>query len=62
MELWVIVTILAAAVQTLRFSLQKRLKGLGLSTAGATFSRFLFAVPLAGGGVLALAHVSGHDL
>ncbi|MFN4170566.1 MAG: DMT family transporter, partial [Pseudorhodobacter sp.] len=44
------------------FSLQKRLKGLGLSTAGATFSRFLFAVPLAGAGVLALAHVSGHDL
>lgn len=51
MEFWVVVTFLAAGVQTLRFMLQKRLKGLGLSTAGATFSRFLFAAPLA---VLAL--------
>lgn len=62
MELWVVVTFLAAAVQTLRFSLQKRLKGLGLSTAGATFSRFLFAVPLAGAGTLALAWAGGHAL
>lgn len=62
MELWVVVTFLAAAVQTLRFSLQKRLKGLGLSTAGATFSRFLFAVPLAGAGVVGLAWSGGHDL
>lgn len=48
MEPWVAVTLAAAAVQTLRFMLQKRLKGLGLSTAGATFSRFVFAAPLAG--------------
>ncbi len=54
MELWVIVTILAAGVQTLRFMLQKRLKGLGLSTGGATFSRFLYAAPLAGVGLTAL--------
>lgn len=47
MDLWVIVTLAAAAVQTLRFLLQKRLKGLGLSTGGATFSRFLFGAPLA---------------
>ncbi len=47
MEPWVIVTIAAAAVQTLRFLLQKRLKGIGLSTGGATFSRFLFGAPLA---------------
>ncbi len=47
MELWVIVTIAAAAVQTLRFSLQKQLKGLGLSTASATASRFAVAAPLA---------------
>lgn len=51
MESWVLVTLLAAAVQTLRFTLQKRLKGLGLSTGGATFSRFLFAAPLALGGL-----------
>lgn len=62
MELWVLVTFLAAAVQTLRFSLQKRLKGLGLSTAGATFSRFLFAVPLAGAGAVALAWSGGYAL
>ncbi len=47
METWILVTLAAAAVQTLRFSLQKRLKSLGLSTAGATFSRFVFAFPLA---------------
>ncbi|MBL4916366.1 DMT family transporter [Szabonella alba] len=62
MELWVIATFLAAAVQTLRFSLQKRLKGLGLSTGGATFSRFLFAVPLAAGGALLLAQTGGHAI
>ncbi|SIS65213.1 DMT family transporter [Phaeovulum vinaykumarii] len=45
---WVWVTLAAAAVQTARFMLQKRLKGLGLSTGGATFSRFLFGAPIAG--------------
>ncbi len=59
MELWVIVTILAAGVQTLRFSLQKRLKRLGLSTGGATFSRFLFAAPLALGGLGLLMALQG---
>lgn len=54
MEPWVLVTLAAAAVQTLRFMLQKRLKGLGLSTGGATFSRFLFAAPLASLGLAGL--------
>nr|WP_255697591.1 DMT family transporter [Sinirhodobacter sp. WL0062] len=45
--LWVWVTLAAAAVQTLRFMLQKRLTGTGLSTGGATFSRFLFGAPIA---------------
>ncbi len=62
MELWVIATIAAAAVQTIRFMLQKRLKGLGLSTGGATFSRFLFAVPLACSGVAALVVWHGYGL
>ncbi|WP_323007476.1 DMT family transporter [Pseudorhodobacter sp.] len=62
MELWVIATIAAAAVQTIRFMLQKRLKGLGLSTGGATFSRFLFAVPLAGLGVAVLVALRGYSL
>lgn len=47
MSLWVLFTLAAAAMQTLRFMLQKQLKGLGLSTGGATFSRFLFAAPVA---------------
>ncbi|WP_415184032.1 EamA/RhaT family transporter [Phaeovulum sp.] len=47
MALWIWVTLAAALVQTLRFMLQKRLKGAGLSTGGATFSRFLFGAPIA---------------
>lgn len=62
MEPWILATLFAAAVQTLRFMLQKRLKGLGLSTGGATFSRFLFAVPVAVTGVAVLMAAGGHDL
>ncbi|MCP5074806.1 MAG: EamA family transporter [Rhodobacteraceae bacterium] len=47
MELWIPITIAAAFSQNLRFMLQKHLKSTGLSTAGATFSRFLYAAPLA---------------
>ncbi|WP_343115973.1 DMT family transporter [Ostreiculturibacter nitratireducens] len=47
MSLWILVTLAAAAMQTVRFMLQKQLKGAGLSTGGATFARFIFAAPLA---------------
>lgn len=47
MSLWIAFTLIAAAVQTVRFMLQKQLKGIGLSTGGATFARFLFAAPIA---------------
>ena len=47
MSLWVVFTLFAAGFQTVRFMLQKSLKGLGLSTGGATFSRFAFAAPIA---------------
>jgi drug/metabolite transporter (DMT)-like permease len=47
MSLWVVVTLLAAAAQTTRFVLQKRLGQAGLSATGATFARFLYAAPLA---------------
>ena len=47
MPLCIILTLLAAATQTLRFALQKRLGGGTLTPAGATFARFLFAAPLA---------------
>ncbi|MBV7409333.1 DMT family transporter [Maritimibacter sp. DP1N21-5] len=46
-EPWVAVALVAALVQTLRFALQKSLRGSGLSSGGATFSRFLFGAPLA---------------
>ena len=62
MEFWVLATIAAAAVQTIRFMLQKRLKGVGLSTGGATFSRFLFAVPLAAAGVAVLVALRGYTI
>jgi drug/metabolite transporter (DMT)-like permease len=47
MALWIPVTLAAALVQTVRFMLQRQLKGAGLSTGGATFARFVFAAPLA---------------
>ncbi|MEM8789143.1 MAG: DMT family transporter [Pseudomonadota bacterium] len=45
-DLWIPITIAAAFFQNLRFMLQKTLTG-RLSTLGVTFSRFLFAAPLA---------------
>lgn len=42
-----IISIVAAFLQNLRFMLQKHLKSSGFSTGGATFSRFVFAAPLA---------------
>lgn len=60
MALWIPISLAAAAVQTLRFLLQRRLKVLGLSTGAATFSRFVFAAPLAWGLVLVLV-ASGQD-
>ncbi len=46
MELWIPITLGAAAAQTLRFTLQKHLKATQLSTAGATFARFIYSSPL----------------
>lgn len=44
-DLWIIVTLLAAAFQTVRFMLQKVLATTTLSPAGATFSRFIYSAP-----------------
>ncbi|MFK7835392.1 MAG: EamA/RhaT family transporter [Sulfitobacter sp.] len=44
-DLWIIVTILAASFQTVRFMLQKHLATATLSAGGATFSRFLYSLP-----------------
>lgn len=47
MPRFLLITLVAAALQTARFSLQKQLKTLGLSTLAATASRFVTASPLA---------------
>lgn len=60
MELWIPITIAAAFFQNLRFMLQKSLKG-RLSTLGVTFSRFLYAAPLAWLAVAALLAQPGVD-
>jgi drug/metabolite transporter (DMT)-like permease len=62
MEAWILVTLAAAAVQTLRLLLQKRLRGLGLSTGGATFARFFFNAPLVIGGLVALTAIRDQPL
>ncbi|MGJ8621619.1 MAG: EamA family transporter [Yoonia sp.] len=46
METWILITIGAASAQTIRFMLQKRLTGMALSAAGATFARFVYSAPL----------------
>ena len=46
LEIWIPITIAAAFFQNLRSALQKHLKG-RLSTAGATYVRFFYALPLA---------------
>lgn len=45
MEAWIPITIAAAAAQTLRFMAQKQLRTGGLTTAGATWARFLYSAP-----------------
>ncbi|NIP14773.1 MAG: EamA family transporter [Pseudomonadales bacterium] len=46
MEVWIIITVAAAFVQNVRSMLQKRLTG-RLSVNGATYVRFLYALPIA---------------
>lgn len=46
MPLWIAASIFAAFMQNLRFALQRHLKVTTLSTGGATWARFAFAVPL----------------
>ncbi|MBR9765665.1 MAG: DMT family transporter [Rhodobacteraceae bacterium] len=46
MSAWILFTLAAVVFQTARFMLQKQLAATGLSPAGATFARFLWAAPL----------------
>lgn len=61
MELWIPITIAAAFSQNLRSALQKSLKG-RLSTGGAAYSRFCYAVPFALLYLAALVHFTGVEL
>lgn len=54
---WIPITIWAAACQTLRTGLQKHLKG-RLSTNGASFTRFVYGMPLALLYLLVVAQIS----
>ena len=60
-ELWIPITIAAAFLQNLRSMLQKHLKG-RLSTGGATYARFIYAVPFAVLYVTGLAAAAGFAL
>ena len=62
MELWIWVSLGAATAQTLRFMLQKHLKSTRLSTAGATFSRFIYSAPLVAVFFTIYLNVSGQSL
>lgn len=61
LEAWIPLTIAAAFFQNLRSALQKHLKS-RLSTAGATYVRFLYAWPFAVLYLWALASLGGFDL
>jgi drug/metabolite transporter (DMT)-like permease len=46
MEAWILLSVAAAAFQTLRFMLQKRLSMGALTAGGATLARFFYSAPL----------------
>ncbi len=46
-EAWILLSVMAALFQTLRFMLQKQLSMGRLSAGGATFARFFYAAPFA---------------
>ncbi len=60
-EAWIPITIAAAFMQNLRSALQKHLKG-RLSTSGAAYARFLYALPFALLYLGCLKHVGGQEL
>ncbi len=61
MPLWIPITIAAAFLQNLRSVLQKSIKG-RLSTTGASYARFIYALPLAALYVWALNRFGGYQL
>ena len=61
MPLWIPITITAAFLQNLRSVLQKAIQG-RLSTAGAAYARFIYALPLAAIYVWMLVKLGGHTI
>ncbi|MEO0486570.1 MAG: DMT family transporter [Pseudomonadota bacterium] len=60
--MWIVITLFAAFIQSLRFALQKRLRMGTLGTAAATLARFFFAWPLLLALALSYAALAGLDL
>ena len=61
MELWIPLTVAAAFFQNIRSALQKHLKG-KLSTLGAAYVRFLYALPIALVYLVGVAALEGQTL
>ena len=61
MELWVLFSIAAGFLQNLRSALQKHLTGT-LSTGGAAYSRFVYALPIAAAYVVALNQLGEYPI
>ena len=59
---WIPISLAAAIAQTMRFMLQKHLKSTKLSTAGATFSRFIYSAPLVAVLFITYVNVSGQEM
>ncbi|WP_281823740.1 DMT family transporter [Jannaschia rubra] len=62
MSLWVFASLFAASVQALRFLLQKKLAVSGLSPAGATFARFVYAPAIIAAGLAGWTLATGGAL
>jgi len=62
MPLWIPATIFAAFMQNLRFLLQRHLKVTSLSTMGATWARFAFALPCVAVALMLWMGVTGQPL
>jgi drug/metabolite transporter (DMT)-like permease len=59
MPTWILATLFAAFMQNLRFLLQRHLKVTTLSTMGATWARFAFAMPFVALALVGYAGLSG---
>lgn len=61
-ELWVVLSFVAACFQTLRFMLQKVLSTKTLTATGATFARFVYSAPIIVLGVIGYVVAMGQEI